>query len=185
MQFRYEVIREAMKLQGLTLAKLSKLCGTPESTLKKLVSGDVEDPRLGTIFPPFNMLGLSIDRACGLAPERDMKKEAAEHEVSMVTAIQERLAMQDAELSGHRHTIMEQNAKIASLQATLDARDSTIAGLDQQRARLENELASERKSSRRMMAWMIALILIVVALAALYIWDASNLHKGLTALLNQ
>ena len=177
MNFRFEVLREAMKIQGVTFAKLSALCGSPESTLKKLSSGDVEDPRISTILPPFRVLGLSIDRACGLAPERDMRKEAAEHEVSMVTALQERLAMQDAKLSEHRHTIMEQGAKIAAQQATLEANAASIS-------RLEADLKAERAGNKRLQMVLVGLIVLVIALAAVYIWDVNNLHKGLTALFN-
>ena len=127
MDFKHEVINEAMKIQHITFPTLASLCGTPESTLKKLARGESEDPRLSTIVPPFRVLGLSIDRACGLAPERDMQKEAAAHNVSMVSALQERLAMQDAALKEQNDTIIRQRAEIAAQAATIEARDKSIA----------------------------------------------------------
>lgn len=126
MDFKHEVINEAMKIQHITFPTLASLCGTPESTLKKLARGESEDPRLSTIVPPFRVLGLSIDRACGLAPERDMQKEAAAHNVSMVAALQERLAMQDAALKEQNDTIIRQRAEIAAQAATIEARDKSI-----------------------------------------------------------
>ena len=130
MIFKYEVINEAMKIQGITFPTLAKLCGTPESTLKKLARGESEDPRLSSIQPSFKVLGLSIDRACGLAPERDMEKEAAAHNVSMAKALQERLAMQDDRINGLRDIITEQKAEIAAKTATIDAMDRSISHRD-------------------------------------------------------
>jgi len=131
MNFRYEVLTEAMKLQKMSFPRLEELSGTPESTLKKLARGETKDPRISTIFPPFKVLGLSIDRACGLAPERDMAKEAAVHNVSMVTALQERISMQDNKLAEYRTRILEQNGTIAAQGAKLEAREQSIAHRDQ------------------------------------------------------
>lgn len=131
MNFKFEVIPEAMKIQGLTFPALAKLCGTPESTLKKLARGETEDPRISTLHSPFKVLGLSIDRACGLAPERDMEKEAAVHNVSMAKALQERLAMQDDKISELRDIISEQKAEIAAKSATIEAKDKSIAHRDE------------------------------------------------------
>ena len=131
MQFKHTVIAEAMKIHGMKLPDLSRLCGTPESTLKKLIRGESEDPRLSTIVPPFTVLGLSIDRACGLAPERDMQKEAAAHNVSMVSALQERLGMQDKQLEEKRELIAQQRAEIASQAATIESMDKRLAYRDE------------------------------------------------------
>ena len=120
-----------MKLLKLSFPALSQMCGTPESTLKKLARGEIEDPRIGTLIPPFKVLGLSVDRACGLAPERDMTKEAAAHNVSIATALQERLSMQDEKISALKDTISEQRAEIASQAAKIEARDKSIAHRDQ------------------------------------------------------
>ena len=131
MNFRHEVIAEAMKIQKISYPRLEELSGTPESTLKKLARGETKDPRISTIFPTFMVLGLSIDRACGLAPERDMQKEAAAHNVSMVTALQERLAMQDEKMEAQTATIIRQQAEIAAQAATLEAREKSIAHRDE------------------------------------------------------
>lgn len=131
MNFRHEVIPEAMKLQGVSFPKLEELSGTPESTLKKLARGETKDPRLSSIYPAFNVLGLSIDRACGLAPERDMSKEAATHNVSMAKAMQERLAMQDDRINSLRDVISEQKAEIAAKAATIEAKDKSISHRDE------------------------------------------------------
>lgn len=131
MKFKHEVIAEAMKIQGMSFPTLAKLSGTPESTLKKLARGESEDPRLSSIHPSFRVLGLSIDRACGLAPERDMEKEAAAHNVSMAKALQERLAMQDDKISELRDIISEQKAEIAAKSAIIEAKDKSIAHRDE------------------------------------------------------
>ena len=130
MKFRYEVIAEAMKLQGISYPKLEELSGIPASTLKKLTRGESENPGLSTIQPVFRVLGLSIDRACGLAPERDMQAEAAVHNVSMSTALQERLAMQDDKLRDLREALSEKKAEVASLSAKIDAKNESISHRD-------------------------------------------------------
>lgn len=131
MEFKFSVISEAMKIQKITVPMLEKLCGTPESTLKKLIRGESKDPRISTILPSFKVLGLSIDRACGLAPERDMEKEAAAHNVSMVTALQERIAMQDQKLDEQTEVIAKQREEIAAKVATIEARERSIAHRDE------------------------------------------------------
>ena len=118
-----------MKIQGMSFPALAKLSGTPESTLKKLARGESEDPRLSSVQPAFKVLGLSIDRACGLAPERDMEKEAAQHNVSMATALQERLVMQEDKVSALKDTIAEQKAEIASLKATAAVTEKRVTSL--------------------------------------------------------
>ena len=162
MNFRYEVIAEAMKIQGMSFPALAKLSGTPESTLKKLARGESEDPRLSSVQPAFKVLGLSIDRACGLAPERDMEKEAAQHNVSMATALQERLAMQEDKVSALKDTIAEQKAEIASLKATADVAEKRIVYRD----RLIAVLAS-----------VLGLIIVLDLLFAGYGWFRFGLFK--------
>lgn len=127
MVFKHEVIGEAMKLLGITYPALSKLSGVSESTLKKLAHGESESPGLLTLYNVFKPLGLSIDRACGLAPERDIQKEAAEHNVSIAKALQERLAMQDDKISALKDIIAEQKSEIAAKSATIVERDKSIA----------------------------------------------------------
>lgn len=127
MIFKYEVISEAMKMLKLSYPELSKLSGIPESTLKKLTHGESEDPRLSTLYGVCKYLGLSIDRACGLAPERDMHKEAAEHNVSMAKALQERLAMQDEKIDALKEKISEYKAEIAAKNAAIEEKEKRIA----------------------------------------------------------
>ncbi len=153
MEFKHEVINEAMKIQGMSFPTLESLSGTPVSTLKKLARGESKDPKLSTIQPVFKVLGLSIDRACELAPERDMQKEAAAHNVSMVTALQERLSMQDDKLTELRDAIAEQKAEIAAQKARIEAKESSIAHRD--------------KIIRTKDKWIIVLAGLVIILLAL------------------
>lgn len=167
MVFRFEVITEAMKIQGLTFPALSKLSGTPESTLKKLARGESEDPRISTLHSPFKVLGLSIDRACGLAPERDMEKEAANHNVSMAKALQERLAMQDDKISDLRDIISEQKAEIAAKSAIIEAREKSISHRDE-------IIRSKDKWIRILVG-----IIVVIVLADILFANAGWLNFGL------
>ena len=167
MNFRYEIITEAMKLQGMTYPTLAKLSGIPESTIKKIAHGESEDPRLSTLQAIFNVLGLSIDRACGLAPERDIAKESAQHNVSMTTALQERLSMQDAKLDELRDSVADKKAEIASQKATIAARESSIAHRD-------NIIRTKDK----WIAILAGVIILILALDLLFA-DAGWLNFGL------
>ena len=167
MNFRYEIILEAMKLQGVTFPTLAKLSGIPESTIKKIAYGESEDPRLSTLQPIFKVLGLSIDRACELAPERDIAKESAQHNVSMVTALQERLSMQDGKMDGLRDMITEQKAEIASQKATIAAREASIAHRDK-----------IIRSKDKWIAVLAGVIILILALDLLFA-DAGWLNFGL------
>lgn len=167
MKFRYEIIAEAMKLQGISYPKLEELSGIPVSTLKKLTRGESENPGLNTIQPVFRVLGLSIDRACGLAPERDISKESAQHNVSMTTALQERLSMQDIKLDGLRDALAEQKAEIASQKATIAARESSIAHRDK-----------IIRTKDKWIAILAGVIILILALDLLFA-DAGWLNFGL------
>jgi transcriptional regulator with XRE-family HTH domain len=170
MNFKYEVIPEAMKIQGLTFPALAKLCGTPESTLKKLARGETEDPRISTLHSPFKVLGLSIDRACGLAPERDMEKEAAAHNVSMAKALQERLAMQDDKIATLSETVSEQKAVIAAKTATIEARDKSIAHRD--------EIIRSKDRVIRILVCILAFIVVMDLMFANHGWFSFGLFGG-------
>lgn len=168
--FRYDLLHNALKSRGISLSKLAELSGTAESTLKNLIYGRVEDPRISTIIPPFRALGLSIDEACGLKPEhRDQPSIAKAGEYL-------------ARLEDQQRTIMEQRAQIATLTATLAARDESLQRIRTRQTQTESELSDERRRARRMYS---ALVIALIVLFIIYIWDVRNPQSGLTAFFNQ
>lgn len=124
--FRYDLLHNALKSRGISLSKLSELSGTAESTLKNLIYGRVEDPRISTI--------------------------------------------------------MEQRAQIATLTATLAARDESLQRIRTRQTQTESELSDERRRARRMQS---ALAIALIVLFIIYIWDVRNPQSGLTAFFNQ
>lgn len=179
MFFRYEVITEAMKLMKLSFPALSKLCGTPESTLKKLARGEIEEPRLGTLVPAFKVLGLSIDRACGLAPERDIAAEPALHDVSMAKALQERIGIQDAQLNDCHTTITDQAAQISALKTETAALTRSVAHRDDIISEKNREITEMRTDCRRLRVALIVAVIAFMLFCCFLLWEALHPDQGL------
>lgn len=169
--FRYDLLHDALKARGISLSKLSELSGIAESTLKNLIYGKVDDPRISTLIPLFRTLGLSIDEVCGLKPERGARCSAESAEYR-------------AQMEQQQRILTEQSAQIAALSATLAARDESITHLKERLTHTTAELSAERVRTRRIQGILIALALAFAALFATYIWDVRNLHSGLTAFFN-
>lgn len=56
-----EHLKELKKSKGLTSKQIADITGIPESTIKRIFSGDTEDPYMFTIFPIVRALGGSLD----------------------------------------------------------------------------------------------------------------------------
>lgn len=182
MEFKFDVIKEAMDLQGISFPKLANLCGSPESTLKKLARGEISDPRLSTLLAPFRILGLSIDRACGLAPERDMKKEPAFHDATMLQSMQERMSMQTERITtlseqlgaereranGYERMVREKDVHLEDFRRRVDERQATI-----------NRLARHSNIIRYA---MLAVIVVMAVGLVYFAWEIANIDKGLTGM---
>ena len=155
--------------RGYKQQQISDATGVPPGTVGRYFAGiDDESANYETVRKLVDYMGGNLDEAAGTAaPE----PESVESERRQIDAL--------------KKTIAELNVKIASLSAMLEARDESTARNGKRYEHLERELNAERKHNRHLQAVLVAMIVALIALACVYIWDASNLHKGLTALLNQ
>lgn len=181
MEIHIEFFREIMKIRGISITKLAKECGTPESTLKKLLYGDVEDPRISTLYGIAKYLGASIDRLVGLAPPRDFKEEDRAYDATLMETMQQRVLMQDELLAKRSETIDELRQhlhecemRISIQTERLDANEKSIAHRD--------EIIKDNKRTIRIMGIALAVLTLVVVF---FMWEFLNLDKGLTAMLSQ
>ena len=69
---------------GLTYEAIAEASGIPESTIKKLFSGKVENPGLDTILPIMNVLGGSFEEITGKS-----KDEVKEFSISSIKEMYE------------------------------------------------------------------------------------------------
>ena len=55
-------LKELKKSKGMTSKQISVLSGIPESTIKRILAGDTEDPCISTIHRIVETLGSSLDQ---------------------------------------------------------------------------------------------------------------------------
>lgn len=112
-------------------------------------------------------------------------------DITLLRSMQERVAEQGETMLSYLSEIHEQDAQLRELRAEMRGTEKTIAERDLQIADLKANLAiqqgkTERQRKRNHTLFIVVLCLLVVfiALAAVYIWDVSNLHKGMTSWLH-
>lgn len=126
----WEYLRKLMDFQEISYPTLSKMCGTPESTLRKLFQGATKDPRISTILPPVRILGASLDRTLGLAPARDFEREEAAYDVTVMDTMRHQVAelMKEREMavSKNADNIAANSAMIAQLSEKIEKQSERL-----------------------------------------------------------
>ena len=56
-----EKLKSIMEQQNLTMYRLSKLSGVPESVINRLIWGQAKDPHISTVKKIADALGVKID----------------------------------------------------------------------------------------------------------------------------
>lgn len=157
------------KLRGkhkVTNQQLADMTGIPIGTISGIMSGQVHSPSYANVCAILTALGEDIEQF-----NAGEDSPATEH-------------------SAHAQAL-QQAATVAAQAAMLEARDESIehckARVEHYKDRvsaLDTELQLERKRVGRLQTVLVALIVAIIALAAIYIWDVRNLHSGLTAYFN-
>lgn len=157
----YLKIGALMKKHGLTNQSMADLSGIPIGTISGIRSGKIQNPSFEAICAMMKVMDEPIEALSGNErPKAESKPSDA------------------------RDTIIQQTATVAAQAATLEARNESITHYKDRIATLQSELQFEHKRTNRMQTALVALIVAIIALAAVYIWDVSNLHSGLTAYFN-
>lgn len=150
------------KLRGkhkVTNQQLADMTGIPIGTISGIMSGQVHSPSYANVCAILTALGEDIEQF-----NAGEDSPAAEH-------------------SAHAQAL-QQAATVAAQAAMLEARDESIEHYKDRVSALDTELQLERKRVERLQTVLVALIVAIIALAAIYIWDVRNLHSGLTAYFN-
>lgn len=188
---------------GLTHKSWAESSGVPLGTISRYLGYNVGVPNFAHIGAMLGCIGESVDefyavvngaaQSAGADPASSAAaaKIDPQQDAGVLRSMQERVAEQSEVILEHMATIHEQDAQLRELRAEMRSlekiiaeRDASISRRDLRIAESASELKAERRKAHRLTVALVALIALVVALCAVYIWDVSNLHKGLTALLN-
>ena len=112
-------------------------------------------------------------------------------DVTLLRSMQERVTEQGETMLSYLSEIHEQDAQLRELRVEMRATEKSLGEREKQLADLKadlkierKEVARQRKRNHKLFLAVVALLVVFIALAAVYIWDVSNIHKGLTAILN-
>ena len=137
-------LRRLMEFQDVSTASLARMCNMPLSTLRKMFSGETEDPRISSILPVCRALGASLDRLIGLAPKRDLAREEAVYDSTLMDNMRNQLAgaeqqraVDAQELDRLRKLVLAKGeacscaeSKLAAISDIIHDRDASIARRD-------------------------------------------------------
>ena len=99
-----EICKQAQRKKGFTNQELADRAGINLSTLNRLYSRTAKSVSLATIVPIFDVLGLSLDAACGLNPDADLG--TAEHDLQIQNdAMQSKLELKKEMMDRMYHGI--------------------------------------------------------------------------------
>lgn len=158
----YLKIGKLMEKHGFTNQGLADASGVPVGTISGIRSGNIRSPGYDAICAMLSAMGESTSALTDAEDVPEAEPPPTEHQ-----------------------TIMRQAVQIASLSATLDARDESAERYVGRCAKLEAELKQERRKNARLQNALVITLVVIVVLMAVCIWDVSNLHSGMTAFFNK
>lgn len=156
----YLKIGALMEKHSLTNQALADLSGVPIGSISGIRSGKVSNPGFETICALLHAMGESADALFNSDPAQAVPQPSAQEKM------------------------LQQTATVAAQAATLKAQDASISHYRDRIVVLESKLETERRRTVRLQTALVALVVAIVALGAIYIWDVRNLHSGLTAYFN-
>ena len=139
------------RLKGASEARLAELCEISETTFKNIRKGRCKKPRVDILYSMVALFGGSIDRLVGLAPTRDIARERAVWDGSLVDGLQQRIdnltgqkAADDAELSRLRKMVLAAEKAQACAETQVDQLRQRIDEMHADAARQQSELRRQR-----------------------------------------
>ena len=147
---------------GLTYEAIAEASGIPESTIKKLFSGKVENPGLDTILPVMYVLGGSFEEITG--KNKDEIKEFS------ISSIKEMYEFQLAEMAKMNEVHIE------NIRAHYEQHREDVTNNYEMRLADKRELIKEKNSQLRL--WRILAGVGYAILIGLLILEVSNPNLG-------
>lgn len=148
---------------GLTYETIAEISGIPEPTVKKLVLGKTEDPRLDTVAPVIYAMGGSIDEAY-TGKSKDEVKEFS------IGSIKEMYEFQLAEMTKMNET------HIANIRLHYEQHREDVTNNYEMRLADKRELIKEKNSQLRL--WRILACVGYSVLIILLILEVTNPSLG-------
>ena len=184
---------------GLTHKSWAEKSGVPIGTISRYLGYNVGVPNFAHICAMLNCVEESVDSffaaVNGIVQKIDAGPDAAavpadvpridpDHDAQLLRSMRERVAEQGEAMLNYLTEIHEQDAQLREMRVEMRMLDKTVAEREKEAAQLRTKLEGQRRHNRRLIVAFIVLLAVFLSLAAVYIWDVSNLHKGLTAILN-
>ena len=150
-----------MEKHGFTNQSLADASSVPIGTISGIRSGKIRSPSYSTICAMLSAMGEPVNALSDLTDS--------------ITDSAEDMPLPDNGFTEHQQMIMEQNSLIASLSATLNARNESAKRNADRYAKLETQLQTERSKNTRLQYALIIVCMLIIALAVVYIWGVRNL----------
>ena len=154
------------RLKGASDARIAELCEISETTYKSIRKGRNMHPRVDILYSIVALFGGSIDRLVGLAPTRDIARERAVWDGSLVDGMQQHIDLLTAQKA-------ETDAETLRLRATLSASEKAQAKaeeraeyLTQRITEMQAEVTLHRVALRRHRIAMLATVALLMVLLA-------------------
>lgn len=188
----WDRMRELRDKQGLTNKRIAELTGIDERSVSRIMKGETDSPGIDLVLRIMVVMGGSLDRLTGIAPERDFSQESLP-DISVLESMQEHIKVQQEEraaleekleaqsktLDQQRETISQQYATIREQSARLEAKQESIQHRDRIIAEKDREIQGQRASMRRQATRYIVIIGLLIVGIFYLCWDGSNPNKGI------
>lgn len=166
------------RLRGASEARIADLCEISETTLKSIRKGRNRKPRIDILYSIVVLFGGSIDRLVGLAPTRDINREAAVWDGTLVDGLQQRVAHMTQQKA-------EDAAELARLRRMVLEAEKTAARAEERSRSLQHDndeltaaAARHRQELRRHRWAMLTVAILLIALCSYLIWEMANPDAG-------
>lgn len=157
------------RLKGASDARIAELCEISETTYKSIRKGRNMHPRVDILYSIVALFGGSIDRLVGLAPTRDIARERAVWDGSLVDGMQQHIDLLTAQKA-------ETDAETLRLRAALSASEKSQAKaeeraeyLTQRITEMQTEVTLHRVALRRHRIAMLAIVALLMVLLAVVV----------------
>ena len=194
------VSRELNRLKdkhGLTQKTWADRSGVPIGTISRYLGYNVGVPNFAHICAMLSCIGESVDifysAVNGAVQNADVQPAAVPaapasidpaQDTQLLRSMRERVAEQGEAMLSYLTEIHEQDAQLREMRVEMRAMDKAAIDREARLAELSADLKAQHRHNRRLLVALLAFAAAVIVLASVYIWDVSNLHKVLTAILN-
>lgn len=170
------------RFKGLSDVHFAEICNVSATTFKLLRKSKDPAPRVDTLYSILAPLGASIDRVVYLAPVRDIEREQAQWDGTLVDGLQQQVAhltrqkaADDTEIKDLRQSVILAEKAASRAEAHAEALTNTIAALNADALRHRREIRRHRIAT-------LIIVLLLIALCAFIVWEIANPNRGIFVL---